>query len=90
MPRSAACASAGTPRVVGFESRPRVAILASGEWIEADAVVLCCGRWSGEVAELAGLDVPMIGGEAGSLALGLLVLTGRPSRGFSASCSRTT
>ena len=61
--------------VVGFESGP-AAILASGERIEADAVVLCCGRWSGEVAGLAGLDIPMIAGEAGSLALGLLVLTG--------------
>jgi D-hydroxyproline dehydrogenase subunit beta len=60
--------------VVALEDGP-VAVLASGERIEADAVVLCCGRWSGEVAGLAGLDIPMIAGEAGSLALGLIVLT---------------
>jgi glycine/D-amino acid oxidase-like deaminating enzyme len=60
--------------VVALEDGP-AAVLASGERIEADAVVLCCGRWSGEVAGLAGLDIPMIAGEAGSLALGLIVLT---------------
>ena len=51
--------------VVALEDGP-AAMLASGERIEADAVVLCCGRWSGEVAGLAGLDIPMIAGEAGS------------------------
>jgi glycine/D-amino acid oxidase-like deaminating enzyme len=62
-------------RVVGLEDGPAV-VLATGERLQADVVVLCCGRWSGEVAGLAGLELPMIAGdEAGSLAIGLLVLT---------------
>jgi glycine/D-amino acid oxidase-like deaminating enzyme len=60
--------------VVALEDGP-AAILASGERIDADAVVLCCGRWSGEVSGLAGLEIPMIAGEASSVALGLIVLT---------------
>jgi glycine/D-amino acid oxidase-like deaminating enzyme len=66
-------------KVVGFdESSSSVAVrLESGDRIEADTVVLCCGRWTGAVAGLAGATIPMLPGssEPGSLAVGLLVLT---------------
>jgi glycine/D-amino acid oxidase-like deaminating enzyme len=60
-------------RVTGLDGA--VAYLDSGERIEADAIVLCCGRWSAEVAALSGFELPMVDDSAGSLAVGLLVLT---------------
>jgi len=64
-------------RVTGLEpdaSRPAV-VLADGERIEADAVVLCGGRWTSELARLAGATVPMLVPSPGSLDVGLLVRT---------------
>jgi glycine/D-amino acid oxidase-like deaminating enzyme len=65
-------------RVVALEDRPdrAVAVLGSGERLDADAIVLCCGRWTSDVVKLTGADLPMIrADERGSVAVGLLVLT---------------
>jgi len=64
-------------RVVGLEElggAVRVT-LRDGDVIEGDTVVLCCGRWSAEVAALAGAEIPMLPFERGSVSVGLLVLT---------------
>jgi glycine/D-amino acid oxidase-like deaminating enzyme len=46
--------------------------LESGERLDADVVVLCCGRWTGELAPA----IPLLAGtERGSPAVGLLVRT---------------
>ena len=68
-------------RVVAIEDGPAVR-LSSGERLDADAVVLCCGRWSAETTNLVGFELPMIPGtEVGSLAVGLLFSRRRASRG---------
>jgi glycine/D-amino acid oxidase-like deaminating enzyme len=72
-------------RVVGLNEGPdhATAVLASGERIVADAVVLCCGRWTSDVAALADAELPMIpGDERGSPAVGLLVLTSPAVQGL--------
>jgi D-hydroxyproline dehydrogenase subunit beta len=46
--------------------------LATGERLSADAVVLCAGRWTGELSGVAMVDP----GERGALPIGLLVTTG--------------
>lgn len=47
--------------VTGLDPRPGSARVqtATGEWRTADVVVSCTGRWSAEVAALAGISVPM-------------------------------
>lgn len=65
-------------RVVGIdEGEDRVAVrLASGERLEARSVAICGGRWTGEIARLAGAEIPMLAAnEPGDLPIGLLVLT---------------
>lgn len=66
-------------RVIGLLRRSdRVAgvVLASGEEIDADLVVSCCGRWSAGIAALAGRRLSLVDVEQpGSLAVGLLVTT---------------
>lgn len=65
-------------RVAGLEDGAggATAVLETGERLTADAVVLCCGRWTDDVVRLAGGEIPMIPGtERGSVAVGLLVLT---------------
>jgi glycine/D-amino acid oxidase-like deaminating enzyme len=65
-------------RVVGFDiegGRVRAAALASGERLPADAVACCCGPWSGEVAALAGVALPLAQAERGSPAVGVLGVT---------------
>ena len=58
---------------IGSRGGPRV-VLASGARLAADAVVACCGRWSGELGALVGANVPLVSPEpAGSAAVGLLV-----------------
>jgi glycine/D-amino acid oxidase-like deaminating enzyme len=50
--------------------------LASGEQLDANVVVTCVGRWTGELLTRLDLDVPMTSPEpAGSPAVGLLVTT---------------
>jgi glycine/D-amino acid oxidase-like deaminating enzyme len=50
--------------------------LATGETLDADAVVTCVGRWTEDLLELAGVELPMTAPEpAPSPAVGLLVLT---------------
>ncbi len=65
--------------VAGFETRGDVVSgvrLASGELIEADTVVTCVGRWTEDLVRLAEIELPLTPKEpAGSLAVGLLVLT---------------
>jgi D-hydroxyproline dehydrogenase subunit beta len=64
-------------RLAAIDERPggvRVT-LAGGETLDADRLVLCCGRWTGEVAALAGAELPMLAAERGSVSVGLLVLT---------------
>src|SRR5262249_53869816 len=49
---------------------------ASGETIEADTGVTCVGRWTEELARLAGVEIPLTPHEPDrSLAVGLLVLS---------------
>jgi glycine/D-amino acid oxidase-like deaminating enzyme len=65
-------------RVVGFDiegDRVCAAVLASGERLPADAVACCSGRWSGEVAALAGVALPLAPAELGSPAVGLIGVT---------------
>lgn len=65
-------------RVVGFtgDGGPVAGVvLESGEHIAADVVVLCGGRWTGELAAMAGSRVPLEPAAAGSPALGLLGYT---------------
>jgi glycine/D-amino acid oxidase-like deaminating enzyme len=51
-------------------------VLASGNSIDADVVVCCCGRWTDEVLHNVGVDLPLISPVAqGSPAVGLLVLS---------------
>lgn len=50
--------------------------LADGEVVEADQAVVCAGRWTGELAALAGIDVPMLGyTEPGDVTVGYLAVT---------------
>jgi D-hydroxyproline dehydrogenase subunit beta len=66
-------------RVEGFTGDGAVVrgvALASGEELAADLVVTCAGRWTGELLEAAGVEIPMTDPEpAGSPAVGLLVTT---------------
>jgi glycine/D-amino acid oxidase-like deaminating enzyme len=56
--------------------RARAVRLASGERLQADLVVLCCGYWTGEMVKLAGGELPMIpAGANRSAATGLIALT---------------
>jgi len=55
-------------RVAGAE-------LASGDRLDADVFVCCCGRWTQEVAALAGAHVPLAPADDGSPVFGLLGLT---------------
>jgi glycine/D-amino acid oxidase-like deaminating enzyme len=76
--RELGVASRWGDRVVGFDERSTgVSVrLESGEQFDADTLVLCCGRWTGEVVAQAGFEIPMLQPtETGSLAIGLLVLT---------------
>ena len=51
-------------------------VLESGNRIDADVVVCCCGRWTGEVLRYAGVDLPLISPVVqDSPAVGLLVLS---------------
>ena len=64
-------------RLTEIDERPggvRVT-LAGGETLDADRLVLCCGRWTGAAAALAGAEIPMLAAERGWLSVGLLVLT---------------
>ena len=64
-------------RVVELEERAggvRV-VLDGGDAVDGDAVVLCCGRWSGEAAAMVGAEIPILPAERGSVSVGLLVLT---------------
>ncbi len=69
----------GGARVVGLDAaagRVCGVRLASGEHLAADAVMCCCGRWTAEVAALAGARIPLVAPEpAASEAVGLLLLT---------------
>jgi D-hydroxyproline dehydrogenase subunit beta len=56
----------------GAGGRLRAAVLASGERVDADVFVVCCGRWTDEVAALAGAAVPLVPVAPGSPAVGLL------------------
>ena len=60
-------------RVTGFDAN-RV-VLDSSERLDADAVVLCAGRWTDELSLLAGQEGPMVVSAKGSPAVGLLVGT---------------
>jgi glycine/D-amino acid oxidase-like deaminating enzyme len=66
-------------RVTGFQTRGEAVCgvtLASGEHLDADSVVTCAGRWTGELLAPLDLDVPMTSPEPpGSPAVGLLVTT---------------
>jgi len=66
-------------RVCGFRIRGDAVCgvaLASGEELDADVVVTCVGRWTGDLLAGIDVDVPMISPEpAGSAAVGLLVTT---------------
>ena len=66
-------------RVAGFRERGdalRGVTLATGEEIDADLVVTCAGRWTGELLGAVDVEIPMIAPEgAGSAAVGLLVTT---------------
>jgi D-hydroxyproline dehydrogenase subunit beta len=57
-------------RVVGAE-------LATGDRVSADVFVCCCGRWTQEVAGLAGVHVPLVPAHDGSPVFGLLAVTAR-------------
>jgi glycine/D-amino acid oxidase-like deaminating enzyme len=49
-------------------------ILKSGNQIDADVVVCCCGRWTSRVLSSAGVDLPLVSPDTpGSPAVGLLV-----------------
>ncbi|MFD9333693.1 NAD(P)/FAD-dependent oxidoreductase [Streptomyces sp. NPDC060028] len=64
--------------VAGFVGADPVrgVVLASGERIEADAVVTCAGRGTRELLARVGADVPLVEpGDEGTLTLGLLVRT---------------
>jgi glycine/D-amino acid oxidase-like deaminating enzyme len=58
--------------VTAVEPDAPAAVLATGEPLTADAVVLCTGRWTSRLADLAMLDAQ----ERGALPIGLLVTTG--------------
>ena len=61
--------------VVGFESdggAVRGVRLADGSSIQADRVVACAGRWSGDLLALVDVDIPMQPAQPGSPAMGLL------------------
>jgi D-hydroxyproline dehydrogenase subunit beta len=65
-------------RVVGIDvsERGRVVRLESGEQLAADFVVCCCGRWTDEVLQGAGVDLRLVAPDGpGSKAPGLLVVT---------------
>ena len=66
-------------RVAGFREHGDVVCgvaLATGEELEADLVVTCAGRWTGELLGAVDVEIPMIAPEpAGSAAVGLLVTT---------------
>lgn len=48
----------------------------SGERLDADAVICCCGRWTPDILRSVGADLPLISpAPAGSEAVGLLVRT---------------
>ncbi|MFE2146415.1 NAD(P)/FAD-dependent oxidoreductase [Streptomyces sp. NPDC059456] len=54
----------------------RGVVLASGERIEADAVVSCAGRGTRDLSALAGAEVPLVEpGDEAALTMGLLVRT---------------
>jgi glycine/D-amino acid oxidase-like deaminating enzyme len=62
-------------QVVAFEldgATVRGVRLADGKSLRADRVVVCAGRWTTDVLQLAGVDVPMLPAEQGSLSMGLL------------------
>lgn len=77
--RGAGAAVRTGARVAGISTRAgRVAgvALADGERIAADHVVVCAGRWSGQLVAPLGGDLPLLDAdEPGSPALGLLVIT---------------
>jgi glycine/D-amino acid oxidase-like deaminating enzyme len=65
-------------RVVAIDEAPTAvrATLADGERVEADTIILCTGRWTGESARMVGAEIPMLpADERGALTIGLLVLT---------------
>jgi D-hydroxyproline dehydrogenase subunit beta len=66
-------------RVADFRMRGEAVCgvtLASGEKLDADLVVTCVGRWTGELLGAVDVEIPMIAPEpAGSAAVGLLVTT---------------
>ena len=49
--------------------------LATGDRLEADVCVCCCGRWTQEMAALADVHVPLLPAEDGSPVFGLLGVT---------------
>jgi glycine/D-amino acid oxidase-like deaminating enzyme len=70
------CASA---KVIDFQmhgDRVNGIVLESGNRIDADVVVCCCGRWTSEVLRYADVDLPLISPVVqDSPAVGLLVLS---------------
>lgn len=66
-------------RVVDFDirsNRVQGVILESGTKLQADIVVCCCGRWTSEVVQLAGVNLPLISPDPpASPAVGLLIVT---------------
>ncbi len=68
-----------TAKVIDFQmhgNRVNGIVLESGNRIDADIVVCCCGRWTGEVLRYTGVDLPLISPVVqDSPALGLLVLS---------------
>jgi glycine/D-amino acid oxidase-like deaminating enzyme len=66
-------------RVIDFQmrgNRVNGVVLESGDRINADVIVSCCGRWTSEVLRHVGVDLPLISPSAqDSPAVGLLALT---------------
>jgi glycine/D-amino acid oxidase-like deaminating enzyme len=66
-------------KVIDFQmqgKRVNGVVLESGNRIDADIVVCCCGRWTSEVLHYVDVDLPLISPAVqGSPAVGLLVLS---------------
>jgi glycine/D-amino acid oxidase-like deaminating enzyme len=67
---------AGVEGIATAGDRVQGVTLQDGEMVPADQVVICAGRWSGELVAGAGGHLPLLAAEEpGAPALGLLVIT---------------
>ncbi|HEV2663050.1 MAG TPA: FAD-dependent oxidoreductase [Ktedonobacteraceae bacterium] len=77
--RSLGVALCTSAKVIDFQmhgNRVNGIVLESGNRIDADVIVCCCGRWTGEVLRYVGVDLPLISPIVqDSPAVGLLVLS---------------